>query len=399
MSVLEKWNSMWFSYVHGHNLVYNTCWEDPRIDRVALDLTPEDRVMVITSAGCNTLDYALASPKNVYAVDMNYRQNALLELKMAAIRQLEFDEFFEMFGKGRLPGFERVYQNKLRRELTPKAQIYWDEHSYFFSERGRRDSFYYHGTSGLFAWLMNIYLNRRPNLRDGVNAMLSASSIEEQQEVYFGWFYEAFWNKFLRWAVGRDTTLSLLGVPRAQRQQVERHYEGGIAQFVDECLTAVFAYLPLGDNYFWRVYLTGQYTENCCPEYLKRDQFHRLQNGLLDRVSVHTDTVQGFLEKTDTPISRFVLLDHMDWLSTVRLPLLQQEWQAIIDRAAPDARILWRSGGLNVDFVDPVRVMVNREERSVGDILNYNTELAAELHQKDRVHTYGSFYIADLATS
>jgi S-adenosylmethionine-diacylglycerol 3-amino-3-carboxypropyl transferase len=32
----------------------------------------------------------------------------------------------------------------------------------------------------------------------------------------------------------------------------------------------------------------------------------------------------------------------------------------------------------------------------VGDLLNYHRPLAAELHAKDRVHTYGSFYIADL---
>jgi S-adenosylmethionine-diacylglycerol 3-amino-3-carboxypropyl transferase len=29
-------------------------------------------------------------------------------------------------------------------------------------------------------------------------------------------------------------------------------------------------------------------------------------------------------------------------------------------------------------------------------MLEYDRDLAAELHAKDRVHTYGSFYIADL---
>jgi S-adenosylmethionine-diacylglycerol 3-amino-3-carboxypropyl transferase len=32
----------------------------------------------------------------------------------------------------------------------------------------------------------------------------------------------------------------------------------------------------------------------------------------------------------------------------------------------------------------------------LSEYLSYNRELATELHQKDRVHTYGSFYIADL---
>ncbi|MDB4756823.1 BtaA family protein, partial [Mariniblastus sp.] len=65
-----------FKTVHQNNLVYNTCWEDPRLDRVALEIGPDENVLVITSAGCNALDYALNSPNHVYAVDMNPRQNA-----------------------------------------------------------------------------------------------------------------------------------------------------------------------------------------------------------------------------------------------------------------------------------------------------------------------------------
>ncbi len=89
------------------------------------------------------------------------------------------------------------------------------------------------------------------------------------------------------------------------------------------------------DNYFWRVYMNGEYSRDCCPEYLKAENFSTLKNGLVDRVSTHTDSVQGFLEKHDGTISRFILLDHMDWLSDQFFPLLESEWQAIVDRAAP----------------------------------------------------------------
>lgn len=43
----------------------------------------------ITSAGCNALDYVLQEPEHDFAVDLNPAQNALLELKLAAIRGLE----------------------------------------------------------------------------------------------------------------------------------------------------------------------------------------------------------------------------------------------------------------------------------------------------------------------
>ena len=32
----------------------------------------------------------------------------------------------------------------------------------------------------------------------------------------------------------------------------------------------------------------------------------------------------------------------------------------------------------------------------ITSMLTYNDQLSDELHEKDRVHTYGSFYIADL---
>jgi S-adenosylmethionine-diacylglycerol 3-amino-3-carboxypropyl transferase len=107
--------------------------------------------------------------------------------------------------------------------------------------------------------------------------------------------------------------------------------------------------------------------------------------------------VQGFVEQSPHPISRFVLLDHMDWLSKdPAKKILTSEWQAIVDKASPDARILWRSAGLDGTFINPIEVQVNGKSEKLADLLTYHHALANELHAKDRVHTYGSFCIADL---
>ncbi len=135
-----------FNSVHRNNLVYNTCWEDPRLDRIALEFGPDDNVLVITSAGCNALDYAITGPNHVYAVDMNPRQNALLDLKKQAIQQLEFDDFFSLFGEGRFPGIRKVYEQKLRRGLPGWSQAFWDRKIKWFDNR--RKSFYFSGTTG-----------------------------------------------------------------------------------------------------------------------------------------------------------------------------------------------------------------------------------------------------------
>lgn len=386
-----------FNLVHRNNLIYNTCWEDPRLDRAALELGSDDDVLVITSAGCNALDYALAGARRVFAVDLNPRQNALLELKLAALRTLEFDDFFAMFGRGRLPRVTVLYRQRLRGLLGNASRSFWDRRIAFFDEDNRRGSFYFHGTCGSFARAMNIYIDRIARLRPWVDAILEAGDVRQQRAIFDRHLRDRFWSGPLRFALRRDAVLSLVGVPKAQRRQVDTQYGGGLIRFIEDCLEAVFARLSLADNYFWRVYLTGQYSLDCCPEYLKEANFERLRGGLADRVGVHTDSVEGFLRKHAEPISRFVLLDHMDWLSGRDFPLLESEWQAILDRATPGARLIWRSGGLQTDFVDGARVVFQGHACRVGELLRYHREFAHYLHQQCRVHTYGSFHIAELA--
>jgi len=394
MSFQEWISGRVFRFVHGNNLVYNTCWEDPRLDRKAMNIGSQDRVMVITSAGCNALDYLLTGPAEVFAVDMNPRQNALLELKTAAIRSLDYGDFFKMFGEGYLAGIDKIYPQKLRDGLNPWSQKYWDKYISFFNNPRR--SFYFRGTSGGFARAINFYVNKWARIRPQINDLLAAKSLAEQQQLY-AQVHKKIWTPAMRLAMARDTTMSMLGVPKAQRMQIDKQYPGGILKFIEDSLEAVFAKLPIHDNYFWRVYINGKYTSECCPEYLREENYQRLRNGLLDRLFIHTDSVQGFLEKVDRPITRLVLLDHMDWLSDRFFPLLESEWQAIINRAGPNTRILWRSGGLRTEFLDKVQVRINGQHRELPEILKYHEQLAAELHPLDRVHTYGSFYIADLA--
>lgn len=394
MAFLDWVSQKVFKSVHGNNLVYNTCWEDPRLDRVALEFTPQDDVLVITSAGCNALDYVLAGPRHVNAVDMNPRQNALLDLKISAIRNLPYESIFKMFGEGRLPEAADVYRSTLRSDLPQWSQQFWDKKIKWFDNP--RKSFYYRGTSGAFARMVRIYNDRVIRVKPLLNELLNADTVAQQREIYDSSLREKFWTGLMKFTMNRDTTMSMLGVPKAQRRQIENQYPGGLVKFIQDCMESVFAELPMKDNYFWRVYMTGSYTPQCCPEYLKPENIQKLKDGLLENVSTHTDSVQGFLEKHDGTISKFILLDHMDWLSDHFFPLLESEWQAIVDKAATNTRLIWRSGGLRTDFIDDVEVTIDGTLQKIASRLSYNKPLAEELHVIDRVHTYGSFYIADL---
>ncbi len=391
----ERLNTRIFKAVHGRNLIYNTCWEDPALDRIALDFQPDDRVVVITSAGCNALDYILAGAGEVNAIDVNPIQNALLELKVAAIRTLDHGSFYSLFGDGQALQARQMYGDALRRHLSPTARGYWDKHIGFFAGKGWRRTFYYRGTCGLLAKLLMFNAQKVHRLREPISRLLAADTVEEQKAIYDIHIRDRMWTPWLRWFLGRSITLSMLGVPWPQRNEINNQYPGGVPQFVRDCLETVLTRMPLRDNYFWRVYLQGHYDSYSCPEYLREENFDTLRKNI-DRLQIHTSTITDFLRQTEPGISKFTLLDHMDWMSCHHPVGLIEEWNAILDKARPGARVIYRSAGLKVGYLDHLPVNYAHKTQPLGSLLSYHPKLAADLHVRDRVHTYGSFYIADL---
>jgi S-adenosylmethionine-diacylglycerol 3-amino-3-carboxypropyl transferase len=301
----DRFDQIIFDALYSRSLVYNSCWEDPAVDRTALNLRPGDTLLVITSAGCNVLDYALTSPCLVHAVDANPRQTALLELKLTGIRLLEFDDFFAVFGSGSHKRFRALYTRALGDEISLFARAYWDKRTDWFADP--RDSFYFYGLSGVAARLFHAYMKVRPRFAASVAELLEARSLEDQRLLYDTRVSPLMWKPEVNWTLSRQITMSMLGVPHPQRKQVQQQHVQGVAGFVRESVEYVFRQLPVWTNYFRTLYARGRYTETCCPEYLKADNFQALKAGLVDRIVPHTCTVTQFLHDTEERISKYVL--------------------------------------------------------------------------------------------
>src|SRR5438105_1314449 len=93
---------------------YSQCWEDPEVLLKALNINSNDIVLSVTSGGDNAIALLLCSPKKITAVDLNPTQNYLLELKLAAIQGLSYDEYLSFLGvtesSNRLGSFSKVKQ-------------------------------------------------------------------------------------------------------------------------------------------------------------------------------------------------------------------------------------------------------------------------------------------------
>ena len=326
-------------------------------------------------------------------MDANPRQTALLELKLAGIRRLEFDDFFALFGTGAHPDFRDLYQEALRRDLSPFARTFWDERQHWFAKV--KGGFYFQGLAGTVARAFHAYLRVRPRLADGVAELFQARTLDDQRAIYEGRVEPLLWGPGLNWTLSRQLTMSMLGVPYAQRRQVQAQHHKGVAGFIRDAIGYVFRDLPVWTNYFWSVYIHGHYSADCCPEYLKRDNFSALKAGLADRIVPHTSTLTEFLQQSDERLSRFVLLDHMDWMSSYYPDALAQEWDEILAHATPGARVIFRSAHADPAYLESIALGPDRAP--LRERLVYHRALADALRRLDRVHTYAGFHIADVA--
>lgn len=381
---LKATHDLVFHHVHGGQLIYNACWEDPRIDRELLALQPDSRVVMITSAGCNALDYLLDGPAEIHAIDVNPRQNAVLELKLALITRGDFGDLFEFFGIGSHERFRAVYRS-VRPLLSASARSFWDTKISFFDPGSLKKSFYYHGAAGMAAWLLGGALFRaKPNIKNHALCLLDADTLAQQARVY-ALLEPKIWGKLSHWLIRQRMVMTLLGVPAPQIRLIENHYPGGLTCYVKDKLRHVMSELPARENYFWRVYMTGSYTLSCCPNYLREENLPVLA-ARAGRIRPRTCTVSEFLRRHPGVYSHYVLLDHQDWLAWHEPAALAEEWALIFANSRPGTRILMRSAGVDLSFV-PAEVRAR---------LRFFPERTEALHLTDRVGTYGSLHFAEV---
>lgn len=376
---LRDW---FFERIHGNKLVYNCCWEDPSADRQILGLDSSSQVVMITSAGCNALAYLLDEPQAIHCIDVNPRQNALLELKIAALKTLCWEDLFELFGQGATPKAKQLYA-RLRPLLGDFAQTYWDKKISYFKPKKQRSGLYYRGSSGYFAWVAKQYLRSKKKLFASIQHFFASENLAEQTAIYY-----AMEEKLLKTLVGgplrQKISLSLVGVPDAQRQLIAANSEG-LKAYVQKSFRHIFTQLPIQNNYFYRVYLEGSYTPSCCPDYLLAQHLPTLRSGV-DKLKLHTTTLANFLRQQPAAYSHFVLLDHQDWLAANAPEALTEEWQLILANSRPGSRILIRSASPHPDVVPAF----------VREKVKFRTDLSDLSVQMDRVGTYAGTFLLEV---
>jgi S-adenosylmethionine-diacylglycerol 3-amino-3-carboxypropyl transferase len=380
--LLERLFAFWFQ-----RLVYNQIWEDPVVDLEALRIGPESRLLTISSGGCNVLNYLLADPARIVAVDLNPAHLALTRLKLAAVRHLpDHDTFFRLFGGGADPEAEELYRRYLRPHLDLATRTWWERRS----ATGKRrlsyfaDGLYRHGLLGRYIGFLHVLAR----LTGGdPKRMLEATTLDEQHQLFAKWVAPIFATRAVKALCGIPAALYSLGIPPAQFDALRDDADGGdLAALYMERLRRLACDFPLEENYFaWQAFgrRYGVKAGGPMPDYLRPQSFATL--GLrAARVETRLASVTDFLaHEPDASMDRYVLLDAQDWMGPTQL---RQLWREIDRTARPEARVIFRTAGR----VSPLEAALPPEL-----LARWRTEsdLANTLFRRDRSAIYGGFHI------
>lgn len=365
--------------------LYTQSWEDPEPDIKVFNINPKDVVLTLTSGGCNSLNLLVHGAGTVVAVDCNPAQSALLELKAIAIKQLDFEDVWLMFGEGKHPRITELYERKLAPFLSQNSHEFWSRRLWYF-----RHGLYWQGGMGKLCWVVSI-LAMLLGHQNTLKRLCNAPTIEDQRKiwnsipiVYFVKNGPSFlvlifvklasfvlFNRIVLWFGG--------GVPCKQYKLIEK--DGiPIENYIARTLNGAAENSHIRkQNYFYYNCLQGKFLRDNSPSYLQEANFAKLKAGAIDNLVL----ASGFFltELLKRKYTKVILMDHVDWLD---LPHAQELADALAKQVLPGGIVIWRSASL----CPPYAKLIAQAGFDVKCISR------ADQGYMDRVNMYSSFFTA-----
>ncbi|MFI5306330.1 MAG: DUF3419 family protein [Polyangiales bacterium] len=317
------WNKDW--------ILFSACNEDTNSELRAFGGLAGKRVFCVTASGGRVLSLLVERPKSITAVDLNPAQSALLELKIAAMRELDHDGYLRFLGirddAQRLQTYARV-----RKRLSPAAQDLFDS-AKTAVERGI-----------LFQGNLERYLRRAAIVMRlarplGLHRLLDATDLDAQR---------AFMDRL-------ETPLYRAVTQTLARRSILMRFSGdpGFFRYLPPELPLhlriydrIHGYMRqnlLRENALLQLVFFGRYVwEPALPIYLHADSFAAVKAALADvSVKIVTATVEDALrEAGPAAFDAFSLSDISSYLDD---DAHRRLFEHVIEAAAPGARVCSRS--------------------------------------------------------
>ena len=302
---------------------------------------------------------------------------------------------------------------------------YWQGRDKTMRRRSRyfTDNIYHRGLLGNFIGLSH-FLAKAYGIK--FDELLNAKSIEEQTEFFEKKLSPLLDKKLITWLTSHPASLYGLGIPPAQYTELAKCADGDMAEVLRQRLRKLCCDYDINQNYFaWQAFgrqygtqtnavndnadasghlkqenadaatvAGGQPKEHLkkqhlkhknggLPPYLQDQNFEAVKN-YAKNVTVSQVSITDKLNSMEPgTVDRVVLLDAQDWMDE---GMLNDLWDAITRAAAPGAKVIFRTAGIE-------SILPGRVKDSTLSKWAYQEEASKEYTKKDRSAIYGGFHL------
>ena len=348
-------------------------WEDINLLYEGLEIDENDNVLSICSAGDNVLGLLLKEPKSVTSIDLNPTQSAILELKLAAIKTIDHNEFLNLIGlKKEIPA-HGIY-GKLRSSLPDYVKNYWDENQEALKRgilwQGRLEQY-------IRKYQTNHLYPRVPQLK--IENCFEMNKLSDQLSFFNIHFSSDDFRENFEWYFGEEV-MGQSGRDKAQFAFVD---EENVGSYFYKRFKYAFTRMPLKDNFYLELFLTAKLKDpSRMHPYLLEGNYKKLKS-LVDRVEVVTEELEELLQKT--PKGHFSKANFSDIFEYMPIELAENVFRALHDSFRKNGRICYWCLLVPRDMPD-----------NLSNIFKSHQEAALNLWQKDRSWFYRSFHVEEV---
>ncbi len=356
-----------------NDILYSQCWEDPKILFKAIRPSKGDLIISISSAGDNSLSLLQFPVKKVYSIDNNPYQNFILDLKIAAIRDLNRNQTLKLLGFTHSNRRKYLFE-KISEDLSPVTVNYFRRREHLI-ERGIINAGKFENYFRYFRKLiLPLFLSKKR-----INEFLSLENTDDQYTFYKNHWDSALWRKLFFIFYGKKIMNKIGRHPLFFKYTHISNIGENYLKRAELGITKI----PVKNNYMMEYIMKGEISgKNDYPEYMQNNKYNLIKANL-SKISVHTIDLFSFLKTLpDNSISGFNLSDVFELFSDRDYENCLNEIYRV---SKNEARICyWQNLVL--------RELPSSSHRKFK-ILN---KLATDLHSKDRGFFYNKLRILEV---
>ncbi len=281
---------------------YANCWEDSEILLKALDIKKGEVGLSIASAGDNTLAMLLCEPQKIYAFDLNETQLFCMELKMAAFKNLEYNDTLEFLGVHKSNDRLKLY-DAVKGDISQKAREYFDKNISII-KRGIIHTGKFENYFHLFRKYVALLFCSKKKLAE----FCSLQSLEEQKIFYnkhinnrrLNFIFNLYFGSSVMGALGRDKSFyDYVDDKQNSGLRIKKRFEYGVYNTQNKT------------NPYLNYILRNNFTSEALPLYLREENYSVIRNNL-DRVELLNSDLMSL---SDMKFDFFNLSDIFEYMS------------------------------------------------------------------------------------